>query len=63
MKRRILRLKKNKSLYNIALDIGISEFSLYSYMNDYKKVGPKTIAKIRDYLNRGRRNYEGKSSW
>lgn len=61
MKSRILRLKQKKSLYSIALDIGISEYSLYCYVNNYNKVGVKTINKIREYLKGGKRN-ENKSN-
>ena len=63
MKRKILNLKNRMSLYEIALDIGISESSLYSYVNDYRKVSPRIVAKIREYLRmRGRKSHENKSS-
>lgn len=63
MKRKILSLKNKMSLYDIALDIGISESSLYCYINNYRKVGPKTVDKIREYLKtRGRRSNESKSN-
>ena len=37
LKEKLLKLKKEKSLYEVALDSGISESSLYNYLNDYKK--------------------------
>ena len=40
------------SLYDISLDIGISEATLYNYVNDYKKVGQKSIRKIEEYFKR-----------
>ena len=42
------------SLYEIALDIGISESTLYNYINDYKKVSKKSENKIKEYF-RGER--------
>lgn len=46
----ILNLKRDKSLYEIALEIGISEYSLYCYMNDYNKVSSKITNKIEKYV-------------
>jgi len=56
MKRRILKMKKDRSLFEIALDIGISESSLYNYVSDYKNISNKTLNKIKDYFRR--REYE-----
>lgn len=56
MKSRILNLKKNKSLYDIALDIGISESTLYNYVNDYKNISKKSKEKIRVYFERREEN-------
>jgi plasmid maintenance system antidote protein VapI len=52
MKGEILKLKKKESLYEIALDIGISEATLYNYVNDYKKISEKSIDKIREYFRK-----------
>ena len=49
MKVDILNLKKKMSLYEIALDIGISEATLYNYVNDYKKISKKSVEKIKEY--------------
>ena len=38
MKSKILKLKEKMSLYEVAVDMGISESTLYNYLNDYKKV-------------------------
>lgn len=56
MKSRILNLKKDKSLYDIALDIGISESTLYNYVNDYKNISKKSKEKIRAYFERREEN-------
>ena len=55
MKHEIMNLKRERSLYDIALDIGISEASLYCYLNNYRKIGDKVLIKIREYLE-GRRD-------
>ena len=52
MIQKILELKKEKSLYEIALDIEVSESSLYNYINNYRKLGKKTLEKIRAYFER-----------
>ena len=49
---KILKFKERKNLYEIALDIGISEYSLYCYINSYKKVGTRTIKKIKEYIEK-----------
>lgn len=56
MKEKILELKKKKSLYRIALDMDISESTLYNYINDYKKISQKSIDRIREYFNRREEN-------
>ena len=38
MKQKILKLKEKESLYEIALEMGLSETTLYNYLNDYKKL-------------------------
>lgn len=50
MKEKLLKMKSKKSLYDIALDIGVSEASLYCYLNSYKKVGSKVLNKLESYL-------------
>ena len=50
MKSKVLSLKERMSLYEIALDMGISESTLYNYINDYKKISKKSIDKIRMYF-------------
>lgn len=50
MREKILELKKKYSLYEIALDIGISESSLYNYVNKYKNVSRKIVNKIERFL-------------
>lgn len=52
MIQKILELKKEKSLYEIALDMEVSESSLYNYINNYRKLGKKTLEKIRAYFER-----------
>jgi hypothetical protein len=52
MKTKILEIKKKESLYDIALDIGISETSLYRFINNYTNVSDKIKDKIRGYLKR-----------
>ena len=56
MKERILKIKEQSSLYSIALDIGISESTLYNYINDYRKISKTSINKIREYLKRRENN-------
>lgn len=56
MKRKILKLKEKESLYEIALEIGLSESTLYNYLNDYKKISEKSIGKIERYFKRRENN-------
>ena len=56
MKSKILSLKEKTSLYEVALDIGISESTLYNYINDYKKISKKSKDKIRMYFKRREEN-------
>lgn len=56
MKQKILKLKKRLSLYDIALDIGISESTLYNYVNEYKQISKKSEEKIEKYLRRREEN-------
>ena len=56
MKNKILKLREKMSLYEIAIEIGISETTLYSYINDYKKVSRKSIGKIERYFKRRENN-------
>ena len=51
---KIKKLKESKSLYEIALDIGISEYSLYCYFNRYNKVGSRVKNKIEKYFKERR---------
>ena len=46
------KLLQNKSMYELALDIGISEYSLYCYVNNYKKVSAKRKKLIENYLKK-----------
>ena len=54
MKSNIEKLKKTKNMLMIALDMGISESSLYNYINNYKPVSKKMKNKIEDYLKNAR---------
>ena len=56
MRNKILKLKEKMSLYDMALDIGISESSLYNYLNSYRNVSTKTENKIREYFKKERVN-------
>lgn len=56
MKQKILKLKKRLSLYDIALDIGISESTLYNYVNEYKQISKKSEEKIEKYFRRREEN-------
>ena len=56
MKQKILKLKEKESLYEIALEMGLSETTLYNYLNDYKKVSRKSIGKIERYFKRRENN-------
>ena len=49
IRRLVLTYKKNTSLYDIALDIGISESSLYKFMKD-NKLSDKTLNKINNWF-------------
>ena len=52
MKQKILKLKEKESLYEIALEVGLSETTLYNYLTDYKKISEKSIRKIERYFKR-----------
>lgn len=52
MKEKILELKERKSLHEIALDIGVSEASLYCYVCNYRKIGKKVLSKIEAYFEK-----------
>ena len=52
MKQKILELKKKTSLYDMALDMGISEATLYNYVNDYKKISEKSVERIKEYFRK-----------
>lgn len=56
MKRKILKLKEKESLYEIALDIGLSESTLYNYVNDYKKISKKSVERIKEYFRKREEN-------
>jgi hypothetical protein len=56
MKEKILKLKEKESLYEIALEIGLSEATLYNYLTDYKKISEKSIGKIERYFKRRENN-------
>ena len=63
MKQKILELKKKTSLYEIALDIGISEATLYNYVNDYKKISEKSVDKIRKYFRKREEKNENTTNY
>ena len=44
-------------MYEIALDMGISEYSLYCYVNNYAKVSQKRKDKIQNYLKKVDKNF------
>lgn len=46
------QLLKNKSLYEISLDMGISEYSLYCYKNNYSNISTKRRKLIENYLKK-----------
>ena len=52
LKEAILLQKETKSLYEIALDIGCSETSLYKYIN-FDQVGERVLKKIRKWYKNG----------
>ena len=52
MKEKLKKLKEKKSLYEISLDIGVSNSSLYNYLNDYKELSKPIKDKIEKYLER-----------
>ena len=52
MKHKLLELKSTKSLFEISLDIGVSESSLYNYLNDYKEISKPIREKIESYLEK-----------
>ena len=39
-------------MYELALDMGISEYSLYCYVNNYNKVSEKRKKLIENYLKK-----------
>lgn len=50
MKNKLHELLQTQSMYDLALDIGISQYSLYCYINNYKPVGQKVLKKIQEFL-------------
>ena len=46
----ISKLLQNQSMYDLALDIGISQYSLYCYVKNYAKVSANMRAKIECYI-------------
>ena len=48
--------KYHVSLYDLSLDIGCSESSLYSYKTNYNKVSNRMKEKIENYLRKGLTN-------
>ena len=50
MRQKLLKLKETDNLYNMSLDIGISESSLYNYMTERRKVSTSILEKIKKYL-------------
>lgn len=45
-------LTKTKSMYEIALDMGISEYSLYCYRKNFNTISKKRKELIENYLKR-----------
>lgn len=56
IKQLVLTYKKNTSLYKIALDIGISESSLYKFMKG-NKLSDKILNKINNWFIQENRFY------
>lgn len=48
----ISKLLQTQSMYDLALDIGISQYSLYCYVNDFAKVSQRMKDKIQAYINK-----------
>jgi hypothetical protein len=48
----ISKLLQTQSMYDLALDIGISQYSLYCYVNDFAKVSQRMKDKIQTYINK-----------
>lgn len=46
----IMKAKDKTNLYDVALDIGISESSLYKYLHE-GKVGKKVYSKLKEWYN------------
>lgn len=57
IKQLVLTYKKNTSLYKIALDIGISESSLYKFMKG-NKLSDKILNKINNWFIQENRFYD-----
>lgn len=58
MHQSISKLLEKHSMYEIALDMGISEYSLYCYVNNYAKVSQKRKDKIQNYLKKVDKNFD-----
>lgn len=50
MKASISKLLKTQSMYDLALDMGISEYSLYCYVNNYDKISQRRKQLIENYI-------------
>lgn len=50
LKEAIMKAKDKTNLYDVALDIGCSESSLYKYLNE-GKIGKKVYNKIKNWYN------------
>lgn len=48
----ISKLLQTQSMYDLALDIGISQYSLYCYINGFAKVSQRMKDKIQTYINK-----------
>lgn len=56
MRNKILELKKIMSLYEIALEMDLSETTLYNYMKGCKNISRRSLGKIQRYLKRREEN-------
>ena len=50
MKASISKLLETQSMYDLALDMGISEYSLYCYVNNYDKISQRRKQLIENYI-------------
>lgn len=56
MKEKILKLKKTMSLYEIAIEMDLSETTLYNYITGCKNLSRRSLGKIERYFKRREEN-------